>query len=45
MDNLQVRVDFEIYQDENNKHVLVFEVASRPIGFTCPVLRNCMVAD
>jgi len=32
MDKLRVRVDFEIYHDENNKRVLVYEVASRPIG-------------
>jgi len=32
MDKLRVRCDFEIYHDENNKRVLVFEVASRPVG-------------
>lgn len=32
MDKLHVRVDFQIYKDEKGKRVLVFEVASRPIG-------------
>jgi ATP-dependent DNA helicase RecG len=32
MDKLRVRCDFEIYHDENGKRVLVFEVASRPVG-------------
>jgi len=32
MDKLHVRVDFEIYHDEKGNRVLVFEVASRPIG-------------
>ena len=32
MDKLHVRVDFEIYYDDKGNRVLVFEVASRPIG-------------
>ncbi|MDR2589412.1 MAG: ATP-binding protein, partial [Oscillospiraceae bacterium] len=32
MDKIHVRVDFEIYHDEKGNRVLVFEVASRPIG-------------
>ena len=32
MDKLRVRVDFQLYEDENGKRVLVFEAASRPVG-------------
>jgi ATP-dependent DNA helicase RecG len=32
MDKLRVRCDFEIYHDENKNRVLVFEIASRPVG-------------
>ena len=32
MDKLRVRVDFQLYESENGKRVLVFEIASRPIG-------------
>jgi len=32
MDKLRVRCDFELYEDESGKRVLVFEIASRPVG-------------
>ena len=32
MDKLRVRVDFQLYEDENCNRVLVFEVVSRPVG-------------
>ncbi|MDR2600432.1 MAG: putative DNA binding domain-containing protein [Oscillospiraceae bacterium] len=32
MDKLHVRCDFEIYEDEHYKRVLVFEIARRPVG-------------
>jgi len=32
MDKLRVRCDFELYEDELGKRVLVFEVDSRPVG-------------
>jgi ATP-dependent DNA helicase RecG len=32
MDKIRVRVDFKLYESEEGKRVLVFEVASRPIG-------------